>query len=168
MTQPSNRQRSLMEAATRRRLEIAKMLRDTPTATNIMLAKALNVSRNTITLDRKIMKEDLKNKTLTETELLRAEMVDRLEKLNEELQLHRKDGKLPVSVIHEALLVTRSIIELLGVRKPVVEQLEVKRKTISFRTQIINTSTGEITEPKVFTVEQKQLTLGEGSYEEPD
>src|SRR5260370_10369873 len=116
MTQPSNNQRRLLEAATRRRLEIAKMLRTAPTTTNIMLAKALKVSRNTITQDRKALMEQLQTAALTETELLRAEMVGKLEHLNTELELHRTDGKLPVSVIHEALLVTRSIIEMLGVR----------------------------------------------------
>jgi hypothetical protein len=150
-----------MEAATRRRLEIAKILRDDPTTTNIMLAKALKVSRNTITLDRKIMVEDLKNQTRTETELLRADMVERLESLNKELELHRKDGKLPVSVIHEALLVTRSIIELLGVRKPVVEQLEVRKRTLSFTTSIVGD--GTVSKPKLFEITRETLALTEGS-----
>lgn len=161
MTQPSNRQRCLMEAATRRRLEIARILRDAPTTTNIMLAKALKVSRNTITQDRKIMVQDLKKQTMTETEALRADMVQRLESLNKELELHRKDGKLPVSVIHEALLVTRSIIELLGVRKPVVEKLEIKKRTLSFNVSTIGPN--GITQPKEFSMDYKQLALGEGN-----
>jgi hypothetical protein len=166
MTAPSSYLRQLHEEAARRRLEIAKLLRDTPSATNIMLAKALNVSRNTITLDRRVIVEQLKSETLTETERLRFDMVDRLENLNKELELHRKDGKLPVSVIHEGLLVTRAIIELLGVRKPVTEQLEVRKRTISFITSIAG-KTGEASEPKVFSVElgQKSLALTEGDQD---
>ena len=109
------------------------------------------------------MVEDLKTQTRTETELLRADMVERLESLNVELELHRRDGKLPVSVIHEALLVTRSLIELLGVRKPVVEQLEVRKRTISFTTTIAGQSGAS--EPKTFEVVSKQLALTEGSDE---
>jgi|HubBroStandDraft_2_1064218.scaffolds.fasta_scaffold21234_4 hypothetical protein len=162
-----NYRRQLQEAAARRRLEIAKLLRDTPSTTNIMLAKALNVSRNTITLDRRVIVEQLSNQTLTETESLRADMVDRLENLNKELELHRKDGKLPISVIHEGLLVTRSIIELLGVRKAVTEQLEVRKRTISFTTTIVGTKTGETREPRVCSVElvQKSLALTEGDQD---
>src|SRR5579864_4392186 len=156
-------QRRVLEAQTCRRLEIVNILRVDPAATNKKLAKALKVSRNTITLDRRAIMEELKNKTLNETELLRAEMVGKLEHLNAELEKHRKDGKLPVSVIHEALLVTRSIIELLGVRKPVVEKLEVRKRTISFQTTIVPTNQGTpIKEPKVFEVTRQHLALGEG------
>jgi hypothetical protein len=144
-------------------LEIAKILRDDPTTTNIMLAKALKVSRNTISQDRKLMIEDLKNATLSETEHLRAAMVDKLESLNKELALHRKDGKLPVGVIHEMMLVNRSIIELLGIRKAVVEKLEVKKSTISFRTVIASTQK-ELTESKgkTFAMTTGHLALKAG------
>jgi hypothetical protein len=171
MTQPSNHLRRLMEAATLRRLEIAKILRAVPTTTNIMFAKALKVSRNTITQDRKALMEQLQNAALTETELLRADMLQKLEHLNTELELHRTDGKLPISVIHEALLVTRSIIELLGVRKPVVEKLEVRRSSVKFETSIVRTElvdgkpVGEISAPKQFEVVCKTLSLTEGSNE---
>lgn len=137
MTAPSTYLRQMHEAGARRRLEIAKLLRDNPAATNKQLAAALNVSRDTIALDRKLMIEDLKNQTLNETELLRQDMVGRLESLNTKLELHRCDGKLPVSAIPEALRVTRSLIELLGVRKPVVEQLQIKKRTISFHTTVV-------------------------------
>jgi DNA-binding CsgD family transcriptional regulator len=164
--------RQLQETAARRRLDIAKMLRDNPATTNKQLAAALNVSRNTITQDRKALMEQVQNDAKTETELLRAEMVEKLEHLNTELELHRKDGKLPVSVIHEALLVTRSIIELLGVRKPVVEKLEVKRTTLRFQTQIVSTSPElsdgkqviEMSEPKQFELVRNHLELTEGSH----
>jgi len=136
---PSQYVRQKREAAARRRLEIAKMLRDDPTTTNKQLAKVLNVNRDTVALDRKIMVEALHKETQSETELLRADMLQKLESLHHELELHRRDGKLPVSVIHEGLLVTRSIIELLGVRKPVVETLEVKKSTVAFRTTVVRT-----------------------------
>jgi len=139
MSGPSLQVRQAREEASRRRLEVAKMLRDDPTVTNIELAKALKVSRNTITLDRKALMEELRSKALTETELMRAEMVARLEKLDGELELHRKGGKLPVGVLHEMHLVTRSMIELLGVRKPVTEKLEVRKNTISFTTTVVDT-----------------------------
>jgi DNA-binding CsgD family transcriptional regulator len=161
MTAPSTYLRQLHEEAARRRLEIAKLLRNDPTTTNKKLAEVLNVSRNTITQDRKAIVEQLKAKTMDETELLRADMVQRLESLTTELELHRKDGKLPVSVIHEALLVTRSIIELLGVRKPVVEKLEIKKRTLSFNVSTIGPN--GMTKPKEFSMDYKQLTLGEGN-----
>lgn len=161
MSGPSQYVRQKREEGARRRLEVAKLLRDDPATTNKQLAAALNVSRNTITLDRKTMIEDLKNQTLTETELMRAEMVGRLESLNTELELHRRDGKLPVSVIHEALLVNRSIIELLGIRKPVVEQLEIKKRTISFHTTTVGPN--GVVDKGLCSISTKQLALSEGS-----
>jgi hypothetical protein len=119
MTLRSQHLRDLREQRESRRLGVAKALRDTPDTTNIELAKVFGVTRDTIALDRKALVEQMTKSALTETELLRADMVDRLENLNKELELHRKDGKLPISVIHEGLLVTRAIIELLGVRKAV-------------------------------------------------
>lgn len=168
MTTPSTYLRQLHEAAAQRRLEIAKILREAPATTNKQLAAALNVSRNTIALDRKIMVEDLKNQTRTETELMRLDMVTRLESLNEELEKHRTDGKLPISVVHEMLLVHRSLIELLGIRKPVVEQLEVRKRTFSFTTAIVGRDADGVmvkTEPKTFEVVSKQLALTEGDHE---
>jgi|SRR5450755_456083 len=173
MSGPSNYVREKREAGARRRLELARLLRDDPAATNLALAKALNVSRNTITLDRRMIVDELTKKTMDETELLRADMLQRLEHLHAELELHRRDGKLPVSVIHEGLLVTRSIIELLGVRKPVKETLEVRKRSISFQTQVV---TGykivdgkrvyEGSEPKTFELIRQPLSLKEVSDEE--
>jgi DNA-binding XRE family transcriptional regulator len=164
MSGPSQYVRQKREEGARRRLEIAKLLRDDPTTTNKQLASALNVNRNTITLDRKEIVEQLKRNTLSETEQLRADMVGRLEALNTELELHRRDGKLPTSVIHEMLLVHRSLIELLGIRKPVTEHLEVRKRTISFST-VIKSEAGE-TQPKLCELTVKQLALTEGSDEQ--
>jgi|ERR1700728_235104 len=167
MTAPSTYLRQLHEAAARRRLEIARILRDAPATTNKQLAEALNVSRNTIALDRKIMVDDLRNQTRTETELMRAEMVGKLESLNEELEKHRTDGKLPISAVHEKLLVHRSIIELLGIRKPVVEKMEVKRTSVLFETSVVSVVDGRPiqSEPKVFELVNKKLALTEGDHE---
>ena len=71
--------------------------------------------------------ETLQKETLTETEQLRAAMVGKLEDLNGELERHRRDGKLPVSVVHEMFLVHRTLIEMLGIRKPVEEKVVVRR-----------------------------------------
>jgi DNA repair exonuclease SbcCD nuclease subunit len=136
MAGPSNLVREAREAASRRRLEIAKILREDPATTNIQLAKMLNVSRNTITSDRASIMENLTKETLTTTEALREQMAARLERLDEELERHRKNGKLPVNVIHEAHLLTRSLIELLGCRKPIVEKVQVERRSITFRTTV--------------------------------
>lgn len=163
MTAPSQYLRDLREQRESRRLGVARALRDTPNATNIELAKVFGVTRDTIREDRKAIVEQLKQNTLSETEQLRQDMQGRLEHLLAELELHRRDGKLSTSVIHEMLLVTRSIIELLGVRKPVVEKLEIKKRTISFSTSIIGN--GVPSEPKQFTIEQKQLALTEGNNE---
>ncbi len=172
MSGPSNYVREKREAAARRRLEIAKILRDDPTTTNLALARALNVNRDTIALDRKTIMEQLKQSTLTETEQLRSAMVSRLESLNEELELHRKDGKLPTGVVHEMLLVHRTIIEMLGIRKPVVEQLEVRKKTVAFNTTVVRTQMVDgkavvVSENKgLCGVTTNQLALKEGSDED--
>src|SRR5579862_2755885 len=110
MTAPSTYLRILREAQTRRRLELVKLLQAHPDATNIELAKALSVNRDTIALDRKVIMEELQKETLNETEVLRANLVARLENLDGELERHRNNGKLPVSVIHEMHLVHRTLI----------------------------------------------------------
>ena len=140
MTAPSQYLRELREEAARRRLELAKLLRDDPKATNIELAKALNVTRNTIADDRKAIMEQLQNDAKTEIELLRDEMVKKLEVLEAEVQKHRKDGKLSLAAVDRLLDITKAVIELTGVRKPVNEKLQVThRAPIKFETVIIST-----------------------------
>jgi len=142
MTLPSQHLRDVREQRDNRRLAVAQALRENPNLTNVQLGDRFNVSRNTIKEDRDALTEQVKQATLTETQLLRARMCDRLEHLNTELELHRRDGKLPVSVIHEMLLVHRSVIELLGVRKPVVERVkhEGPREPVKFEVQIVPSS----------------------------
>ena len=138
MTAPSQYLRELREEAARRRLELAKLLRENPDATNIALAKALNVTRNTIAEDRKVIMEQMTKSTLTETELLRDEMVRKLEALEAEVEKHRKDGKLSLQAVDRLLDITKAVIELTGVRKPVNEQLSVThRAPIKFETVIV-------------------------------
>ncbi|MGE5052912.1 MAG: hypothetical protein ACM3WP_02005 [Acidobacteriota bacterium] len=138
MSGPSQYVRQKREEAARRRLELAKMLRDDPKATNKQLAKALGVNRDTIALDRKAIMEEMTKSTLTETELMRAEMVTKLEALEAEVQLHRKDGKLPITAIDQLLSITKALVELTGCRKPVNEKVTVQhRAPIRFNTVIV-------------------------------
>ena len=67
------------EARLRRHVELAKLLRDNPVATNIELAKALHVSRNTIMLDRLVIMELARNEALTETQIYRADQLTRIQ-----------------------------------------------------------------------------------------
>jgi|ERR1700722_406214 len=171
MTAPSTHLRLLHEAAARRRLEIAKLLRDDPTITNKQLAKALNVSRNTITLDRRLIMEQLKQSTLTETELMRGEMVLRLEELTAEVEKHRKDGRLSLAAIDSMLSISKAIIELTGCRKPVVEKMDIRKRTVSFTTSIVGpprlidgVPVATATEPKTFELKEP-LTLQAGDHE---
>jgi hypothetical protein len=106
-------------------LELAKLLRDNPEATNLELAAALNVNRDTIAEDRKALMELVTNDTLTEMELLREELRHKLESLEKEVELHRKDGKLSLGAIDQLLSITKAVIELTGARKPVKEQVEM-------------------------------------------
>jgi hypothetical protein len=161
MTAPTAYLRQLREGAARRRLELSRLLRDNPAATNKELAKTLGVNRDTIALDRKVIMEELQKSTLTETEQLRSEMVTKLEDLNNELERHRRDGKLPIGVVHEMLLVHRTLIEVLGVRKPVVERMDVNhRQPIVFQTTIVSTDGGKKVERKQGAFEvKKPLTL---------
>jgi hypothetical protein len=138
MTGPSLYVRQKREEAARRRLELAKLLRGDPKATNIQLAKTLGVNRDTIALDRKVIMEEMTKSTLTETELMRAEMVQKLEGLEAEVQKHRKDGKLSLSAIDQLLSITKAVIELTGVRKPVNEKHDVNHRLMpTFRTVIV-------------------------------
>jgi hypothetical protein len=113
-------------------------MREDPKITNVALAKRFDVSRNTIQLDREAIMEQLVASTKTESELLRAEMVKTLDGLVAEVEKHRKDGKLSLSAIDQILTISKAIIELTGIRKPVVEKLNVNhRAPIQFKTVIV-------------------------------
>jgi hypothetical protein len=100
------------------------MLRDDPKLNNKQLAKALGVNRDTIALDRKVLMDEVKEKSLTEVEQLRADMVEKFVALEAEVQKHRKDGKLSLAAVDRLLDISRAIIDLTGIRKPVVDKKE--------------------------------------------
>ena len=81
--------------------------------------------------------ENLKERTMTETELLRAELVQKLDGLVAEVEKHRKDGKLSLGAIDQVLSITKAVIELTGARKPVVEKHLHKHTPISFTTSVV-------------------------------
>jgi hypothetical protein len=66
------------EARVQRHLELVKLLRNDPSATNIELAKALHVSRNTIAEDRKFLMTLAKTEVMTETQLYRENQLARI------------------------------------------------------------------------------------------
>jgi hypothetical protein len=67
------------EARARRRLELARLLRDAPQATNVDLAKAFNVDRHTITSDRLGIMAEVNQNALTETQLYREVQLSRIQ-----------------------------------------------------------------------------------------
>lgn len=137
MTAPSTYLRVKREEATRRRLELAKMLRDDPKATNLALAKALGVNRDTIAGDRKVIMEELKKTTMDETTFYRAKLLTKLEALLEELERRRTTGKFSLVAVDREIVLLKEIKDLMGVKKPVVEKHEVKHTTISFKTSLV-------------------------------
>jgi DNA-binding transcriptional MocR family regulator len=60
-------------------LELAKLLRGNPDTTNKELAQALNVSRNTITEDRKSLMAQVNQEAKTQTQLHREDQLARIE-----------------------------------------------------------------------------------------
>jgi hypothetical protein len=77
--------RSDREARARRHLELARLLRDNPNATNIELAKALRVSRNTIAEDRKHLMSIASEEAKTEMVLYREQQLAELIELRDVL-----------------------------------------------------------------------------------
>lgn len=164
MTAPSTYLRRMREGADRRRLELSRLLRDNPKATNIELAKALNVNRDTIALDRKALMEMIRNDAKTETELLRGEMVQELEGLKGEVERHRKDGKLSLQAVDRLLDITKTIIELTGVRKPVNEKMQVThRAPIQFNTVVVGSDGKERPPIAPAEVITEPYSLGDGN-----
>lgn len=135
MSLPVQHLRDKREARDKRRLAIAQALRENPKLTNIELAAKFDCSRNTIHFDRLAIVEQLKMSTLTETEQLRASMVNRLESLAEEVEAHRRSGKLSLQAIDRLIVITREVIALTGCRKSVTQKIMVsqrKREHVTF------------------------------------
>jgi hypothetical protein len=155
MTTPTQHLRSLrghlrkrLEQRQVRRLAVAKALRESCELTNIALGKMFNVTRETIALDRKAIVEELIQSTKTETELLRDGLIKKLEALEAEVQLHRKDGKLPFTAIDQILAITKTVIELTGARRAVVETKEYRKlEPITFATTRVGKAPAAFQEP---------------------
>ena len=86
MTPPSNQIRSLrgsnrarLERQSSRRLGVAKVLRETPNATNVELAQLFDVDRDTVAEDRKFLMNQVNDNALTETQLYRADQLTRIQ-----------------------------------------------------------------------------------------
>lgn len=79
MTAPASYLRELREQRTSRRLGVAKVLRETPNATNVGLGKIFGVNRDTIAEDRKYLMSLTNNEALTETQMYRADQLSRIQ-----------------------------------------------------------------------------------------
>jgi hypothetical protein len=88
MTAPSGYLRTLREEQSRRRLEVARLVRDTPNVTDVELAKALNVSRNTIREDRLALMAEVNQDAKSEFQIWRGEHIEELRRLREQLLDH--------------------------------------------------------------------------------
>jgi hypothetical protein len=86
MTPPSGHLRRLREQRESRRLGVAKVLRETPNATNVELAKVFGVNRDTIQEDRQHLMTLAKNETLTETQLYRDNQLSRVAEKWDEIE----------------------------------------------------------------------------------
>jgi hypothetical protein len=86
MTPPSGHLRKLREQRESRRLGVAKILRETPNATNVDLAKVFKVNRDTIQEDRQHLMTLAKNETLTETQLYRDNQLSRVSEKWDEIE----------------------------------------------------------------------------------
>ena len=145
MTAPSGYLRTLRESQASRRLLVAKALRERPDATNVELAQIFAVDRETIAEDRKFLMEQLTKNASSEMEMLRDELCAKLERLEGEVELHRKNGKLSLGAIDQLLSITKAFIELTGARKPVKEEVKV---TTSRLIHFHGVPYGNISQPK--------------------
>ena len=78
MTAPASYLRDLREQRESRRLGVAKVLRETPNATNVELAKVFGVNRDTIQEDRKFLMTQVNQEALSETQLYRDDQLTRI------------------------------------------------------------------------------------------
>jgi len=86
MTVPSGHLRRLREQRDSRRLGVAKVLRETPNATDIEVAKVFGVDRHTIGEDRKFLMQQVNNEALTEMQQWQAEHIEELQVLRKQLE----------------------------------------------------------------------------------
>ena len=100
--------------------------------------------------------DTLNRESLTETGKLRDELCQELIAMKAEVEKHRKQGKLSLQAIDRLITVTKAVIELTGVRKPVTEVVEYFAPPRIPRFQIV--------EPGFIEAEQPALT--DGNHEE--
>lgn len=74
------------EARVRRHIELIRLLRDNPTATNVELAKLLHVSRNTIAEDRKHLMNLAQQDANNEMQLYREDQLTRIREKWDEIE----------------------------------------------------------------------------------
>src|SRR5271157_5475119 len=107
--------RARLEKQTSRRLGVAKILRETPDATNIELAKIFDVDRDTIAEDRKFLMAQINQEAKSETQLWRDEHIAELNKLRESLE----DFLIPAEKrIELALAIIREDSKIKGTAAP--------------------------------------------------
>jgi hypothetical protein len=87
MTAPAAHLRKLREGQASRRLGVAKVLRETPNATNVELARIFDVDRDTIAEDRKAIMSLVNNETQTEMQLYRDDQLARITEKWREIDL---------------------------------------------------------------------------------
>jgi hypothetical protein len=78
--------RKRQEQQASRRLGVAKILRETPSATNVELARVFDVDRDTIAEDRKYLMTLTKNEAVTETQLYRENQLARITEKWDEIE----------------------------------------------------------------------------------
>jgi hypothetical protein len=78
--------RSRQERQASRRLGVAKVLRETPNATNVELAKVFDVDRDTIAEDRKFLMSQVNEGALTETQIYRDDQLARVTEKWDEIE----------------------------------------------------------------------------------
>jgi hypothetical protein len=78
--------RARHERQTSRRLGVAKVIRDTPDASNVELARMFDVDRDTIAEDRKFLMSQMNQEAMTETQLYREDQLARIADKWEEIE----------------------------------------------------------------------------------
>jgi hypothetical protein len=78
--------RARQERQASRRLGVAKVLRETPSATNVELAKMFDVDRDTIAEDRKFLMSQVNQEAKTEFQQWRDEHIAELQELRTKLE----------------------------------------------------------------------------------
>ncbi|SPF31610.1 hypothetical protein SBA1_100066 [Candidatus Sulfotelmatobacter kueseliae] len=107
--------RERLEKQTSRREGVAKILRETPSATDLELAKVFEVNRDTIHRDRKYLMQQANQNAVSQFEIWRDEHIAELNKLRESLE----DFLIPPERrIELALAIIREDVKVKGTAAP--------------------------------------------------